>query len=184
MTDADRLPSLAVDRTFKENRSIKVADTEVTPESKMRNRIVILGGIVVVLVIALYFLPSIFLRDYVEDYLAEYGMQAEGLEEVQFNVFSMGLETGPLVLKRGPDQIADLDGLTLFLGLAPLSQQRVDVTGARLTGLSVAVERDADGNISVLNLPKLVDDSGEESAWVKIRRYLWLWTRSGLMATR
>jgi uncharacterized protein involved in outer membrane biogenesis len=126
----------------------------------------ILGGFIAAVFLALYFLPSIFLRGYLEDYLADYGLHAEGLEEVHFNVFNMGLETGPLALNRGDKQIADLDGLTLFLGLGPLSQQRVDVTGARLTGLTLKVERGADGTISIPNLPSLASDGEDESAWV------------------
>jgi len=53
-----------------------------------------------VLGVALYFLPSFFLRNYVQDFLAEYGMEAQGLQELHFNVFNLGLKTGSLTIVR------------------------------------------------------------------------------------
>ena len=131
-------------------------------------RSIVGGCVLVVLVIALYFLPSLFLRGYLEGFLTDYGMEAKGLEEVHFNVFNLGLETGPLTIVRQGNDVVDLDGLTLFLRLGPLTQQHIDVTGARLEGLEVAVIRDTNGKITLRDLPDLGSDNldKEPLAWI------------------
>jgi hypothetical protein len=140
---------------------------EATTSQKKRGRLwAILGGSAVILAVVLYFLPSMLLRDYAEDYLADYGMQATGLEDVHFNVFNLGLETGPLTVSRQGVAIADLDGLTLFLRLAPLGQQRVDVTGARLDGLHIGITQSGEGDYAITGLPDMSGEDDASLAWV------------------
>lgn len=145
-----------------------MAENSGSAQGKRSRRLAAYVGAAVVLVVVLYFVPSLFLRSYVEDYLSENGMVAEGLDEVDFNVFNLGLETGPLTILRQGNVIADLDGLTLFLDLAPLMRQRIDVTGARLEGLTLTVEQDDEGTIGVKDLPDFggADNGSEPLAWL------------------
>lgn len=145
-----------------------MAENSASTQRKRSRRLTAYVGGGALLVIVLYFVPSLFLRSYVEGYLSENGMAAEGLDEVDFNVFNLGLETGPLTILRQGNVIADLDGLTLFLDLAPLVRQRIDVTGARLEGLNLTVEQDDEGAIGVKDLPDFgsADEGSEPLAWL------------------
>ena len=136
-------------------------------KSRWQRRTAITAGVVAVLLIALAFIPGMFLRGIMSDQLEQRGLRAEGLEDVRFNVFNLSAETGPVEIWRGDQQVIALDGLELFLRLTPLLRQHIDVGGAKLHGLKLSVAADVAGAVSVQGLPALEGDGeGEGSGWL------------------
>ncbi|MDX1580461.1 MAG: DUF748 domain-containing protein, partial [Alphaproteobacteria bacterium] len=107
----------------------------------------------VLLGLSLTFIPGILLRDYVEDFLAEQDLKARGLEDVELNIFTLTLETGPFELINSEQEIISLDSLELSLSLTPLARQRINIHGATLNGLHLGLVEDPSGAITVRAMP-------------------------------
>ncbi len=126
-----------------------------------------LAALVAVVAIALAFLPSILLRDFVADSLTKHGLEARGLDSVSVNLYGLSLETGP-VRVVGPDgRGVAVAKIGLHLHLMPLASRHVDVDGIEISGLDLTLDRDSDGRIRVAGLPPLRGSGKEaESDWL------------------
>ncbi|MBD3648991.1 MAG: hypothetical protein HUJ31_16415, partial [Pseudomonadales bacterium] len=113
----------------------------------------ITGGVLIVIALSIYFIPSIFLRQYVTDYLAEQGLEAEGIDQVHINPYGPSLETDSLTLTNTEGTVFHLDALELFLEFTPLMQRRIDIGGANLVGLELFVRQLDAGSIALRGLP-------------------------------
>ncbi|MFN3230878.1 MAG: DUF748 domain-containing protein [Alphaproteobacteria bacterium] len=122
----------------------------------------------VVLLLVLAFVPGWYLRDALQAGLADQGLRAEGIDDVHFNLFSLSLETGPVEIWREDQPVVALSGLELFLRGGPLMQQRIDVDGAELRGLTLEISPDEDGVPTISGLPAFESGAGAEqgSNWL------------------
>ncbi len=130
-----------------------------------RRRKWLAGGLaaVILIVVALAFVPGWYLRGAIDQALTERGLRADGIESVGFNLFNLAAETGPVEIWRGDQKVISLSGLELFLQASPLMQQRIDVGGASLRGLNLTISGDDSGRITVSGLPALEQNEEGES---------------------
>jgi hypothetical protein len=131
---------------------------------KQRRITLISIAVIAALALALFFLPSVFLRNFVKDTLAEQGLQVRGLEDVDLNLYALSLETGPLSVVDASGDGVRVEQIGLYLRFMPLAKQRLYVSGIEISGLDLTVTTDENGAIQVAGMPPLTAPDGDTEA--------------------
>jgi len=132
--------------------------------AKHRRITIVSLAVIAALALALFFLPSVFLRNFVKDSLAEQGLQVRGLEDVDLNLYALSLETGPLSVVDANGDGVRVDQIGLYLRFTPLAKQRLYVSGIEISGLDLTVTTDENGAIRVAGMPPLTAPEGDTEA--------------------
>ena len=143
---------------------------------KSRRRAIIAASVLVVLVLLLSFSPDYLARYSISDILDDFGIEHDGIESVQINVWKGEVWVGPVRFRGGDSEHGQLGELGVKMRFIPAFSKRAFVENILIRGVDLYVEQDKDQKLFLngVSLQQFLSDPGEnKSVLVKDQERIW-----------
>lgn len=129
---------------------------------------IFLAAIVIIIGVLFTFLPTILARHLIEGEFEKIGIQHDGIDTVNVNLFTGEFWAGPLQVRMSESDPGQLGELGVNISFFPLISKRAMVDSALIKGIDIEVSRNKENIITLNGIPlnqffaKDKEDSEEE----------------------